>query len=267
MVAIAGVSMSHMPVSETTQTSAASSSRLRLEERHEARAAGLLLALEEHADRDRRRAVDLVPGAQRLEPGHDLALVVDRAARDHPRAALGGQRSSARTAGSATARAARPAARRSGRSRGRAGRRRRPAPDDGRPPSAGPRSRAATPRSRSRGGCSTSHSAARRVSALRAGSVPMLGIRSSSFQRSIAGRAVGVEPGEDGVRAAATCGSPAAAARCRREVSRKPAARGNAGTGGRAPPALPDAVGRQLRRRMTRADVLRAGWRCSWRCG
>ena len=34
-------------------------------------------------------ALDVVPGAQRLEPGHDLALVVDRAARDQPLAALG----------------------------------------------------------------------------------------------------------------------------------------------------------------------------------
>ena len=92
---------------------------------------------------------------------------------------------SARTAGCPTARADRRAARRSARSTGPEVRILGPGPGWW-PTTIGcpdvSRAAASKPSARS---CSTSHSAARRVSARRAGSVPTLGIRSSSFQRSI----------------------------------------------------------------------------------
>jgi hypothetical protein len=45
----------------------------------------LLLALDEEGDRQRQPAVHLLPGGQRLDDGHQLALVVDGTARHHLR--------------------------------------------------------------------------------------------------------------------------------------------------------------------------------------
>lgn len=44
--------------------------------------AAFLLALEQHSDSNRQLARDRLPGARRLEKGHQLTLVVLRAARD-----------------------------------------------------------------------------------------------------------------------------------------------------------------------------------------
>ena len=102
------------------------------EERRQRRRAGLLLALEQHADVAGQAAV-LVEGAARLDEGHQLALVVGGAARDDALAARRPPPAAARTAASSTAPADRPAARRNGRRTARAARRgsspwRRPSP-------------------------------------------------------------------------------------------------------------------------------------------
>ena len=58
---------------------------MRGEERLQMRAAAFLLALEEQGDAHRQAAMHRLPGAQRLDDAHQLALVVDGAARDHTR--------------------------------------------------------------------------------------------------------------------------------------------------------------------------------------
>ena len=55
---------------------------VRFEERHEILRTDLLLALDDDGDVDRQRSRDLLPGAARLDEGHQLALVVLGAARD-----------------------------------------------------------------------------------------------------------------------------------------------------------------------------------------
>ena len=74
--------MSHMPVSLISARSAASSSLLRRHERFEVGAADFLLALDQHGDARGDAAAGGVPGAQRFQEHHRLALVVHRAARD-----------------------------------------------------------------------------------------------------------------------------------------------------------------------------------------
>ena len=85
-VVIAGVSMSHMSVSLMTATSAAQRVAMRGEDRLEVGAADLFLALDQHRDPHRQAPVVGVPGAQRFQPQHGLALVVDGAAGDDARA-------------------------------------------------------------------------------------------------------------------------------------------------------------------------------------
>ena len=60
--------------------------RVRFQELRQVARPDLLLAFHQHGHAARRAAGGLVPEAQRLEPGHGLALVVHRAARDHARA-------------------------------------------------------------------------------------------------------------------------------------------------------------------------------------
>ena len=55
---------------------------MRRQEGSETRAAGLFLALDQHADIDRKLAMRLDPGSRRLDEGHQLAFVVGGAARD-----------------------------------------------------------------------------------------------------------------------------------------------------------------------------------------
>ena len=91
---------------------------VRLQERRQARAAGFLLALEQHGDRDRQPARHRLPGAAGLDEGHQLALVVGGAAAADRLAAVGaGLDRRARTDRGPRAPAGRPAARRSGRRR------------------------------------------------------------------------------------------------------------------------------------------------------
>ena len=91
-VVIAGVSASHMLVSQISAWSARSSSRLASRNGGRFDAARLLLALEQHGDRQRQRARHLLPGAAGLDEGHQLALVVGGAATDHDlRAVVPGQ--------------------------------------------------------------------------------------------------------------------------------------------------------------------------------
>ncbi len=104
-VVSAGVSMSHMPVSLITATSARSSLAVGGEERVEVEAADLLLALDQHGDRHRQAAGRLHPGAQRAEP-HRRPAPCRRRRRAPPRACRAGHRpASARTAGWSTGRA------------------------------------------------------------------------------------------------------------------------------------------------------------------
>ena len=117
-----------------------------LEERLQRRRAGFLLALEQDRHLAGQLAVHVLVGAAGFDEGHQLALVVGRAARRRsPSGHCRRYRSTARTDRPSRARAGRPAARRSGRRTAHAGRRRR----DGRPPSDGRACRAPRPRSRS----------------------------------------------------------------------------------------------------------------------
>ncbi len=120
-VVIDGVSLSHWPVSQTSARSRRDLLAVLLEEARQRRRAALLLAFEQHRDRDRQLAGDLLPGARRLEEGHQLAFVVLGAARDDDLAValLGGDARLERRRLS-TAPADPAAARRSGRRRARA---------------------------------------------------------------------------------------------------------------------------------------------------
>ena len=92
MMVIAGRVALHMLVSQTSATSARSSAALA------ARNCGRLALpdssspFEDHRHLDRKRAGDLDPGAAGLDEGHELALVVGRAAGDDPLLAADGDK-------------------------------------------------------------------------------------------------------------------------------------------------------------------------------
>ena len=91
MVVIAGVSASHMLVSQISAMSARELVQVGVEERRQVDAARFLLALEQHRDRERQLAGHRLPGAAGLDEGHQLALVVGGAAADqHLRAVRAG---------------------------------------------------------------------------------------------------------------------------------------------------------------------------------
>ena len=148
MVEIAGVSRSSMPVSQTSAMCGPQLGRVRLQERHQRRRPALLLALEQDRQPARQPPGHRLPGAHRLEEGHQLALVVRRPAAEDHLARAPRRRSPDRTAGGPRGPAGRPAARRSARRTGSAARPRRHAP----PPSDARAYRGGSPRSRSRAG-------------------------------------------------------------------------------------------------------------------
>ena len=148
MVVIAGVSASHISVSQT-------SSQVRLqrlgvggEEGGQGDRAGLLLALEQHGDVARQAAIG-AEGAAGLEEGHQLAFVVAGAAGDDARTARPVGEARLERRGRPQAPAGRPAGRRNGRRTARSARRG-SSPWPRRRPSAGRRCRGGPPRSRDR---------------------------------------------------------------------------------------------------------------------
>ena len=128
LVVIAGVSMSHMPVSLITQIGG-ELVPVGGEEGFEAGAADLLLAFHQHGDA--RRAGRPPPSCQARSASMniiDLALVVHRAARDQALAVRAIDELRLERRAMSRAPAARPAARRSGRRTGRAAPDSRPGP-------------------------------------------------------------------------------------------------------------------------------------------
>ena len=148
MVVIAGVLASHIEVSQTSSRSAFSVLGVARQEGGQGRRPSLLLALEQHADVAGQPAV-LAEGPAGLDEGHQLPLVVGRAAADDALARSAPFRAAARRAAFSTDRAGRRAERRNGHRTAHAARRASwpwPSPS----PSAGPASAPWGPRSRSR---------------------------------------------------------------------------------------------------------------------